>query len=69
MGDSNHVCAKCGKPLNPMNWWTAGVTDRFGGQTFKLCEPCAMSVSFAVQSVIAMDGEVGGVVMKGERYV
>jgi len=71
MNDSNateHVCAKCGNPLNPVNWWTASVVDRHGGQTFKLCKPCAMSVSFAMQAVVSMDGEVGGVVMKGECY-
>ena len=57
MADNDHVCAKCGKALDPVNWWTAGVTDRFGGQTFKLCNLCAMAVSFGVQAMVKGDGD------------
>ena len=59
MTDNNateHVCAKCGNQLNPINWWTASVTDRYGGQTFKLCKPCAMSVSSAMQAAVVGSG-------------
>lgn len=61
---TEHVCAKCGKQLDPVNWWTASVIDRYGGQSFKLCKPCAESVSFAMQSAISMGDEVGGVTMR-----
>lgn len=55
---TEHVCAKCGKQLDPVNWWTAGVYDRFGGRKYKLCKLCAMEVSFAMQAVIASKDEV-----------
>ena len=61
---TEHVCAKCGKQLNPVNWWTAGVYDRFGGEKYKLCDECAEQVKFAMQAVIEMKGNVGGVMMK-----
>ena len=61
---SDYVCAKCGKPLSDFNWWTAGVYDRFGGEKYKLCDECAEQVKFAMQAVIEMNGNVGGVMMK-----
>ena len=61
---TEHVCAKCGKQLDSVNWWTASVTDRYGRRSYKLCKPCAMEVSFAMQAVISMDGCVGGVMMR-----
>ena len=53
-----HVCAKCGKPLNPVNWRTAGVTDRFGGQTFKLCDTCGEAIGIILEWVVLKDKEV-----------
>ena len=61
---TDHVCAKCGKQLDPVNWWTASVTDRYGGRSFKLCKPCAVEVSFAIQLIISVDGYVEGVEMR-----
>lgn len=61
---TEHVCARCGKQLNPVNWWTAGVYDRFGGDKYKLCDECAEQVKFAMQAVIEMKGDVGGVMMR-----
>jgi len=51
---TEHTCAKCGKRLNPVNWWTAGVYDRFDGEKYKLCDECAEQVKFAMQAVIDM---------------
>ena len=64
MNDSSHVCAKCGKQLDPVSWWTAGVYDRYTGEKFKLCTECAHDVRFAMQAVIESKGRVGGVVMR-----
>lgn len=61
---TDYTCAKCGKQLNPVNWWTAGVYDRFGGEKYKLCDECAWQVKFAMQAVIKMKGNVGGVISK-----
>lgn len=61
---TDYTCAKCGKPLNPVNWWTAGVYDRFGGEKHKLCDECAEQARFAMQAVIEMKGHVGGVMMR-----
>lgn len=54
----HHVCAKCGEPLNPVNWWTAGVTDRFGGQTFKLCDTCGKAIGIILEWAVLKDKEV-----------
>lgn len=61
---TDYTCAKCGKQLNPVNWWIAGVYDRFGGEKHKLCDECAEQVRFAMQAVIEMKGHVGGVMMR-----
>lgn len=49
---TNHICAKCGKQLNPANWWTAGVYDRFGGEKHKLCNECAEQVSIVLTDAL-----------------
>lgn len=61
---TDYTCAKCGKQLNPVNWWTAGVYDRFGGEKYKLCDECAHQVKFAMKAVIEMSGEVEGVISR-----
>ena len=48
----NHVCDRCGKPLDPVNWWTAGVTDRYGGSKWKLCGDCAAYVEDAIRKAV-----------------
>ena len=60
----DYTCDKCGKQLNLVNWWTAGVYDRFSGEKYKLCDECAEQVKFVMQAVIEMKGDVGGVMMK-----
>lgn len=61
---TDHVCAKCGKQLDSVNWWMASVTDRYGGRAYKLCKPCAVEVNFAMQTTISGKGYVGGVMMR-----
>lgn len=58
---TDHTCAKCGKQLNPVNWWTAGVYDRYVGEMYKLCNECAEQVKFVMQTVIETDGDVEAV--------
>lgn len=48
----NHVCDRCGKTLNPVNWFTVGVTDRYGGSKWKLCGDCAAYVEDAVRKAV-----------------
>lgn len=55
---TEHVCARCGKQLGLVNWWTAGVFDRYGGDKHKLCGECAEQVKFAMDAVIEMKGDV-----------
>lgn len=64
MNTDEHVCAKCGESLNPVNWWTVEVRDRYSGTRKKLCRECAKQVAFAIKAVIKLDGEVGGVIMR-----
>lgn len=54
----DHACDKCGKPLNPVNWWTARVGDRYGGRFYKLCDECAELVDFTLRSMIGGEGHV-----------
>lgn len=54
----NHTCDKCGKPLDPVNWWTASVGDRFGGRSYKLCGECAELVDSTLLAMIGGEGHV-----------
>ena len=47
-----HICNKCGEPLNPVNWWTVRIGDRFMSSTYKLCDKCAELVDDTMRSMI-----------------
>ena len=49
----NHVCDRCGKLLNPVNWWIASVGDRYGKDKWKLCVDCATVVEEAMRKIVA----------------
>ena len=51
---SEHVCERCGKPLDPVNWWTLSLRDRYGGNDYKLCKLCAMELLFPIQRMILL---------------
>lgn len=55
---TDHTCDKCGKPLNPVNWETVRVGDRFEGRTYKLCSECAELVDSTLRKVMGCDGHV-----------
>lgn len=60
----NQVCDRCGEQLSDINWWTAGVYDRFGGDKYRLCDDCAGQVRFAMNAVMELKGHIGGVMMR-----
>ena len=54
----DHVCDKCGKPLDPVNWRTARVGDRYEGRAYKLCGVCAELVDSTLRTMMGCDGHV-----------
>lgn len=54
----DHVCDKCGKPLDPVNWQTARVGDRYEGRAYKLCGVCAELVDSTLRTMMGSDGHV-----------
>ena len=54
----DHVCDKCGKQLDPVNWWTASVGDRYGGRSYKLCGECAELADSTLQAMMSGEGRV-----------
>ena len=48
----NHVCERCGKPLNEVNWWTASIGDRYDASKWKLCGDCATYVEEAIRKEV-----------------
>ena len=50
--NDNHVCDRCGKPLDRVNWWTASIHDRFGAIKWKLCVACAVIVEEAIRKAV-----------------
>lgn len=54
----DHTCSRCGKPLNPVNWFSASIGDRFESRTYKLCDECAALVDSTMRFMMGCDGYV-----------
>ena len=48
----DHICNKCGEPLDPANWWTVRIGDRFVSSTYKLCDGCAALADYTMRSMM-----------------
>lgn len=54
----DHTCDKCGKPLNPVNWQTVRVGDRFEARIYNLCGACAELADSTLRETMGCDGHV-----------
>ena len=61
----DHTCDKCGKPLDPINWQTARVGDRYEERTYKLCSECAALACSTLRAMMG-EGRVRKAVMRHE---
>jgi len=54
----DHTCDKCGKPLDPVNWQTARVGDRYEERVYKLCGVCAELADSTLLTMMGCEGRV-----------